>query len=96
MNSVHAQKAYLVTCSESFILSHGQGLNQEERETDIQHIVVVRLNHLLLRDVQNIECCKSLKICILADNFISNIDSLIECVHLVKLDLRGNQVRIWQ
>ncbi|XP_067086378.1 leucine-rich repeat and IQ domain-containing protein 3 [Osmerus mordax] len=92
MNSVHAQKAYLVTCSESFILSHGQGLNQEERETDIQHIVVVRLNHLLLRDVENIECCKSLKICILADNFISNIDSLIECVHLVKLDLRGNQI----
>lgn len=94
MDSLDAQRKYLVTCSESLILSHGQGpgLNLVEKETDLQQVVMVNLSCLLLKNLDNVGSCRSLSVCILAENFISKIDALITCVHIVKLDLKGNQV----
>ncbi|XP_070291474.1 leucine-rich repeat and IQ domain-containing protein 3 [Salvelinus sp. IW2-2015] len=94
MDSLDAQRKYLVTCSESLILSHGQGpgLDLVEKETDPQQVVMVNLSCLLLKNVDNVGSCRSLRVCILADNFISTIDALIACVHIVKLDLKGNQI----
>ncbi|CDQ65363.1 unnamed protein product [Oncorhynchus mykiss] len=94
MDSLEAQRKYLVTCSESLILSHGQGpgLDLVEKETDPQQVVMVNLSCLLLKNLDNVGSCRSLRVCILADNFISTIDALITCVHIVKLDLKGNQI----
>eukprot|EP00063_Salmo_salar_P030157 XP_014004992.1 PREDICTED: leucine-rich repeat and IQ domain-containing protein 3 isoform X1 [Salmo salar] len=94
MDSLDAQRKYLVTCSESLILSHGQGpgLNLVEKETDLQQVVMVNLSCLLLKNLDNVGSCRSLSVCILAENFISKIDALITCVHIVKLDLKGNQI----
>ncbi|XP_071200514.1 leucine-rich repeat and IQ domain-containing protein 3 [Salvelinus alpinus] len=94
MDSLDAQRKYLVTCSESLILSHGQGpgLDLVEKETDPQQVVMVNLSCLLLKNLDNVGSCRSLRVCILADNFISTIDALIACVHIVKLDLKGNQI----
>ncbi|XP_055795288.1 leucine-rich repeat and IQ domain-containing protein 3 [Salvelinus fontinalis] len=94
MDSLDAQRKYLVTCSESLILSHGQGpgLDLVEKETDPQQVVMVNLSCLLLKNLDNVGSCRSLRVCILADNFISTIDALITCVHIVKLDLKGNQI----
>ncbi|XP_071764647.2 uncharacterized protein lrriq3 [Centroberyx gerrardi] len=88
----NAQKALRLPCSESIILDHGQGFDEEETVRDPQQISMVTLSRLLLKDVKDLGRCKSLRICILSDNFITKIDALIECVHLVKLDLKGNQI----
>uniref|UniRef100_A0A4W4FUL8 Leucine-rich repeats and IQ motif containing 3 n=1 Tax=Electrophorus electricus TaxID=8005 RepID=A0A4W4FUL8_ELEEL len=60
--------------------------------TDLQEVVLVTLSSLMLKSLDQLGGCKALRICILADNFLTRIDPLVECVHLVKLDLRGNQV----
>uniref|UniRef100_A0A8C8GF96 Leucine rich repeats and IQ motif containing 3 n=1 Tax=Oncorhynchus tshawytscha TaxID=74940 RepID=A0A8C8GF96_ONCTS len=76
------------------ITPHGQGpgLVLVEKETDPQQVVMVNLSCLLLKNLDNVGSCRSLRVCILADNFISTIDALIACVHIVKLDLKGNQL----
>ncbi|XP_030640243.1 uncharacterized protein lrriq3 [Chanos chanos] len=93
MCSQRAPRDFLISCSESMILDHGQSVEHKSKETDLQDIVMVRLSSLLLKNVQKLGCCRSLRICILADNFIAKIDALVECVHLVKLDLKGNQIK---
>uniref|UniRef100_A0A3B4EGA9 Uncharacterized protein n=1 Tax=Pygocentrus nattereri TaxID=42514 RepID=A0A3B4EGA9_PYGNA len=63
---------------------------------DLQDVVLVNLSSLLLKSLDQLGCCKALKICILADNFLTRIDPLVECVRLVKLDLKGNQVGLYE
>lgn len=90
MDVIDAEQ-FLVNCTASLILDHGVS-KQEDQNADIQEILMVRLVNYMLKNVDTFECCVSLRICILADNFITHIAPLSECIHLVKLDLSGNQV----
>ncbi|KAG9270110.1 leucine-rich repeat and IQ domain-containing protein 3 isoform X1 [Astyanax mexicanus] len=92
METLSAQKALLVNCSESLILDHGCCTVLEGNAMDLKDILLVNLSGLLLKNLDQIGSCKALKICILANNFLTKIDPLIECVSLVKLDLKGNQI----
>lgn len=90
MDVVDAEQ-FLVNCTASLILDHGVS-KQEDKNANVQEIVMVRLGNHMLKNVDTFERCVSLRICILANNFITNIAPLSECLHLVKLDLSGNQV----
>ncbi|KAI4872313.1 hypothetical protein NFI96_027746 [Prochilodus magdalenae] len=92
MEPFSAQRAFLVDCSESLILDHGCSTLPDEKATDLQDVLLVNLTSLLLKSLGQLGRCKGLKICTLADNFLTRIDPLVECVHLVKLDLTGNQI----
>uniref|UniRef100_A0A671Q189 Leucine-rich repeats and IQ motif containing 3 n=1 Tax=Sinocyclocheilus anshuiensis TaxID=1608454 RepID=A0A671Q189_9TELE len=82
--------AYLVNCSQSLILDHGYWTSESEK--DLKDILMVRLSSLLLKSLDQIGSCRALRICILADNFLTRIEALMECTRLVKLDLKGNQI----
>ncbi|KAG6933501.1 leucine rich repeats and IQ motif containing 3, partial [Chelydra serpentina] len=56
-------------------------------------LVIVQLNGLYLKNVRHLQYCVLLKVCILSNNYITNIDALECCIHLVKLDLHGNQIQ---
>uniref|UniRef100_A0A8D0GRZ2 Uncharacterized protein n=1 Tax=Sphenodon punctatus TaxID=8508 RepID=A0A8D0GRZ2_SPHPU len=58
----------------------------------LRDIVMVQLHGLYLKNVEHLQYCVSLKICILSCNYITNIEALECCTHLVKLDLHGNQI----
>lgn len=92
MDSLEGYRAYLVNCSQSLILDHGYWMSKGEK--DLKDIVMVRLSGLLLKSLDQIGSCRALRICVLADNFLTRIDALMECTCLVKLDLKGNQVFI--
>ncbi|XP_066499378.1 leucine-rich repeat and IQ domain-containing protein 3 [Hoplias malabaricus] len=92
MDVLRAQRDFLVNCSESLILEHGRHTSPIKNATDLQDVLVVSLSGLLLKNLDQLGHCKTLKICVLSDNFLTRIEPLIECVHLVKLDLRGNQI----
>uniref|UniRef100_A0A4W5R2E5 Uncharacterized protein n=1 Tax=Hucho hucho TaxID=62062 RepID=A0A4W5R2E5_9TELE len=42
--------------------------------------VHINCSSLLLKNLDNRECCRSFRVCILVDNFIAKIDSLIACL----------------
>lgn len=90
MDSLKAHWAYLLNCSQSLILDHGYWTSEGEK--DPKDVVMVRLSNLLLKSLDQIGSCRALRICILADNFLTRIEALMACTHLVKLDLKGNQV----
>ncbi|KAI2661801.1 Leucine-rich repeat and IQ domain-containing protein 3 [Labeo rohita] len=90
MDSLEGYRAYLVNCSQSLILDHGYWMSKGEK--DLKDIVMVRLSGLLLKSLDQIGSCRALRICVLADNFLTRIDALMECTCLVKLDLKGNQI----
>ncbi|KAF4110140.1 hypothetical protein G5714_009392 [Onychostoma macrolepis] len=90
MNSLEGYWAYLVNCSQSLILDHGYWTSESEK--DLKDILMVRLSSLLLKSLDQIGSCRALRICILADNFLTRIEALMECTRLVKLDLKGNQI----
>ncbi|XP_051509948.1 leucine-rich repeat and IQ domain-containing protein 3-like [Myxocyprinus asiaticus] len=92
MDSLGAYWAYLVNCSQSLILDHGHWASESEKASDLQDIVMVTLSNLLLKNLDQIESCRTLRICLLADNFLTRIEALMECTRLVKLDLKGNQI----
>ena len=58
----------------------------------ITNFELVRLRGVHLRVLGDIGTCTRLTICLLSNNFITKIDSLMACRHLIKLDLHSNQV----
>uniref|UniRef100_A0A8C0IJ60 Leucine rich repeats and IQ motif containing 3 n=1 Tax=Chelonoidis abingdonii TaxID=106734 RepID=A0A8C0IJ60_CHEAB len=59
----------------------------------LKDLVIVQLNGLYLKNVRHLQYCVLLKVCILSNNYITDIDALECCTHLVKLDLHGNQIQ---
>ncbi|KAA0714268.1 Leucine-rich repeat and IQ domain-containing protein 3 [Triplophysa tibetana] len=92
MDSLEAYWTYLVSCSQSLIQDHGYWTSEDQKGRSFQDIVMVKLSRLLLKNLDQIGSCRSLKICILADNFLTRIEAVMECTRLVKLDLKGNQI----
>ncbi|XP_056585814.1 leucine-rich repeat and IQ domain-containing protein 3 isoform X2 [Triplophysa dalaica] len=92
MDSLEAYWTYLVSCSQSLIQDHGYWTLEGQKGRSLQDIVMVKLSRLLLKNLDQIGSCRSLRICILADNFLTRIEAVMECACLVKLDLKGNQI----
>lgn len=92
MDSLEVYWTYLVSCSQPLILDHGYWTSEGEKAKNLQDIVMAKLSRLLLKNLDQIGSCRSLRICILADNFLTRIEAVMECTRLVKLDLKGNQV----
>lgn len=59
-----------------------------------QDVAVVRRCSLQLHSLSGVCVFRALKVCVLCDNFITDIESLRQCVNLLKLDLKGNQVHL--
>nr|XP_025044132.1 leucine-rich repeat and IQ domain-containing protein 3 [Pelodiscus sinensis] len=83
---------HLVSTSENLLLEYGQTTNQTH-DKKLKDLVIVQLNGLYLKNVKHVQYCVLLKVCILSNNYITNIDALQCCTHLVKLDLHGNQIQ---
>uniref|UniRef100_A0A674ITQ6 Leucine rich repeats and IQ motif containing 3 n=1 Tax=Terrapene triunguis TaxID=2587831 RepID=A0A674ITQ6_9SAUR len=81
----------LVSTSENLLLKYGQTTSQAHVKK-LKDLVIVQLNGLYLKNVRHLQYCVLLKVCILSNNYITDIDALECCTHLVKLDLHGNQV----
>ncbi|XP_025273765.1 leucine-rich repeat and IQ domain-containing protein 3 isoform X1 [Canis lupus dingo] len=60
---------------------------------DQKDFVYVKFNGLHLKSMENLQSCISLRVCILSNNFITDIHPLQSCIKLVKLDLHGNQIK---
>ncbi|XP_014643759.1 PREDICTED: leucine-rich repeat and IQ domain-containing protein 3 [Ceratotherium simum simum] len=60
---------------------------------DQKDFVFVRFSGLHLRSMENLQSCISLRVCIVSNNFITDICPLKSCIKLVKLDLHGNQIK---
>ncbi|XP_043942771.1 leucine-rich repeat and IQ domain-containing protein 3 [Protopterus annectens] len=85
------ETSYLTPLSEKLILEHGQSAKQDQ-EKELSNLVCTKLDGLLLKNVTYLSYCRSLKICSLSNNFLTTIDALAYCPHLVKLDLHSNQI----
>ncbi|KAM5148898.1 leucine-rich repeat and IQ domain-containing protein 3 [Mantella aurantiaca] len=86
------EENYLAAASESVVLEHGASADSCRGEK-LEELVAVHAGRLLLREVNLLQYCTSLKFCTLADNYITDITALQPCVHLIKLDLHGNQIQ---
>ncbi|XP_069498012.1 leucine-rich repeat and IQ domain-containing protein 3 [Ambystoma mexicanum] len=87
------QGRYLVSSSETIILEHGQSSSNSSVE-ELQDLVLVQLSKLFLKDVDYLQYCTAIQICILANNYITGISALRACTQLIKLDLHGNQIQL--
>ncbi|XP_038601739.1 leucine-rich repeat and IQ domain-containing protein 3 [Tachyglossus aculeatus] len=67
-------------------------INQNQ-VNDLKELLFIKFSGLHLRSVENLQCCISLKVCILSNNYIKNMDAFEFCFQLVKLDLHGNQMQ---
>ncbi|XP_075471927.1 LOW QUALITY PROTEIN: leucine-rich repeat and IQ domain-containing protein 3 [Ascaphus truei] len=83
---------YLLPASEKVLLDYGLSVNNCQTK-ELKELAIVYLNKLLLKEVNNIQYCTSLKVCCLSNNCITNINALRTCCHLIKLDLHGNQIQ---
>ncbi|XP_075038010.1 leucine-rich repeat and IQ domain-containing protein 3 [Mixophyes fleayi] len=83
---------YLVSASKSILFDHGLAVNNG-RTKQLDELVILRLSKLLLKEVDLIQYCSSLTFCTLANNYITDITALRGCVHVIMLDLHGNQIQ---
>ncbi|XP_017322751.1 leucine-rich repeat and IQ domain-containing protein 3 isoform X1 [Ictalurus punctatus] len=57
-----------------------------------QDVEVVRRCALRLHSLKGVCVFGALRVCVLCDNFITDIEPLRQCENLLKLDLKGNQI----
>ncbi|XP_069837542.1 leucine-rich repeat and IQ domain-containing protein 3 isoform X2 [Dendropsophus ebraccatus] len=84
------EETFLVLASENILLEHGRSLDNC-RAAELEQIVVLYLRKQLLKEVSVLESCTALRSCTLANNYITDISPLRNCVQVIKLDLHGNQ-----
>lgn len=60
---------------------------------DLKVIVYLNLANQRIVEIGDISFCTNLKILIMSDNHLTNIDALATCVDLFRLDLQNNQVK---
>lgn len=88
-------------CSESLNLEDGQTPSPVSSSSspssvcgEQNMVVMLRRSALRLHSLSGVCVFKALKVCVLCDNFISDIEPLRQCVNLRNLDLKGNQVHL--
>ncbi|KAE8609545.1 hypothetical protein XENTR_v10011840 [Xenopus tropicalis] len=84
--------SYLLSASETIFLKHGVSFNNCPA-MELNEVALLHANKQLLKEINIIQYCISLKICILSNNYITDIDALRRCCHIIKLDLHGNQIK---
>ncbi|XP_005095281.1 uncharacterized protein LOC101845313 [Aplysia californica] len=85
------QSGYFLNPTLEVIQSHCGSLNPKSK-VDVDDIKLVRLDGVHLRVLGDIGACTRLTICLLANNYLTKIDALVACRHLIKLDLHSNQL----
>lgn len=75
----------------SSLLSSSSSLSSVCAEQDV---LVVRMCALQLHSLSGVCVFRALRVCVLCDNSITDIEPLQQCVNLLKLDLKGNQVQL--
>ncbi|XP_027027103.1 leucine-rich repeat and IQ domain-containing protein 3 isoform X4 [Tachysurus fulvidraco] len=73
----------------SSLLSSSSSLSSVCAEQDV---LVVRMCALQLYSLSGVCVFRALRVCVLCDNSITDIQPLQQCVNLLKLDLKGNQI----
>ncbi|KAM9324662.1 leucine-rich repeat and IQ domain-containing protein 3 [Gastrophryne carolinensis] len=86
------EENYLICASEDLLLQHGLSLNNCRTE-ELGELVILYLSKQLLKEMTPVQYCSALKFCTMANNHITDISALRGCVHLIKLDLHGNQIQ---
>uniref|UniRef100_UPI00398E5382 leucine-rich repeat and IQ domain-containing protein 3-like isoform X2 n=1 Tax=Pristiophorus japonicus TaxID=55135 RepID=UPI00398E5382 len=82
---------HLVSPSESLILLRGE-MDNMYKEKKLEEIVVINLSGHYLINLGYLTNCWALRICILSRNYITDIDALSYCPHLIKLDVHANHI----
>ncbi|KAK6196198.1 hypothetical protein SNE40_001468 [Patella caerulea] len=83
------KQGYFVIPSKEFILNNSE---TERKCKDLNKLQFIKLTGLHLRKPGDLSYCVNVTICILHNNFLTKIDGLGACRHLIKLDLHGNQL----
>ena len=84
---------FLNVTPETILAQHNQQLDQGEQATkDVKKVKYLRFDTAHLRLLGSIDFCVRLKILCLPNNFLTSIEGLSGLRHLMKLDLKGNQV----
>ncbi|XP_073400889.1 leucine-rich repeat and IQ domain-containing protein 3 isoform X2 [Dendrobates tinctorius] len=86
------EEQYLVSASENILLDHGRFLDNC-RTAELEKLVTLNLSKQLLRQVSVLDSCSALRSCTLANNYLTDVAALRNCVHIVTLDLHGNQIQ---
>ncbi|CAJ0914904.1 unnamed protein product [Ranitomeya imitator] len=86
------EERYLVSASEDMLLAHGRSLDNC-RTAELEKLVILDLSKQLLRQVKVLASCSALRSCTLANNYLTDVAALRSCVHVVTLDLHGNQIQ---
>uniref|UniRef100_A0A1I8GI78 Leucine-rich repeat-containing protein 51 n=1 Tax=Macrostomum lignano TaxID=282301 RepID=A0A1I8GI78_9PLAT len=74
--------------------SYGSTKEDKDRQRikEFLQISYINLGSRHLRVLGPIEFCRNLRILVLSNNYLTQIDALVQCKHLTKLDLHGNQL----
>ncbi|XP_066453883.1 leucine-rich repeat and IQ domain-containing protein 3 isoform X2 [Eleutherodactylus coqui] len=86
------EERYLAIASESLVLGHGRSLD-DCRAAELERLVTINLSKQLLKQVEVLQACSALRSCTLANNYLTDIAALRNCVQIIHLDLHGNQIQ---
>ena len=67
----------------------------EGTHDEISDIMFVNLIGCHVHHLGDIPMCTNIRVCILAKNFLTKIDDIGCCRHLIELDVHGNQVDVY-
>ena len=63
-------------------------------ENELEKILFLNLRSVPIIELGHLAACTSLRILILSNNYLIDIEGLRECVNLFRLDLQNNQVKL--
>lgn len=86
------ERGYFRVPTEEFLIERNAYRNGRNIY-DANHLRLIKLVGVHMRKLGEITFCTNLRICILNNNFLTKIDGLAACRHLIRLDLHSNQVR---
>ncbi|KAK0063567.1 leucine-rich repeat and IQ domain-containing protein 3 [Biomphalaria pfeifferi] len=84
------ESGYIFVATKVALSSHC--IDQNPEENDVTKFRLISLAGIHIRNLGDIWCCSNLTICLLSNNYLTKIDSLAHCKHLIKLDLHSNQL----
>lgn len=85
------ERGYFRVPTQEYLIEESKKRN-DYKYKDVSHLKLIKLCGVHLRKVGEISSCLYLRICIINNNFLTKIDGLMSCHHLVKLDVHSNQV----
>lgn len=87
---------FLNVTPEVILEQHNRQLDTDSGPVkDVKKVNYLRFDNAHLRLLGSLDFCVRLKILSLPNNFLTSIDGLAGLRHLIKLDLKGNQVKCY-